>query len=80
MEKTNYPRLRELRLENELKQIEVGEVLGVAQRTYSDYETGRLDLPTRSLIKLADYYGVTTDYILEHETKDKERGSTESGC
>ena len=61
------PRLRELREDYDLTQRQVAEVLGIDQRVYSLYELGKRELPLRHLATLADYYHVTTDYILERE-------------
>ena len=60
-------RLKELREENNISQAEIAEVLHIRQNTYSQYETGKRQLPIDVLIKLAKYYKVTTDYILELE-------------
>ena len=59
-----YHRLRELREEMELTQKQLAVILGMSQTGYSKYETGENDLPTARLIKLADYYKTSTDYIL----------------
>ena len=58
------PRLRNLREDMDLSQAQVAAVLGIDQRVYSNYETGKRDIPLRHLITLADYYHVTTDYLL----------------
>lgn len=58
------PRLRDLREDSDLTQRQVAEVLGIDQRVYSTYETGKRDLPLQHLITLADFYHVTTDYLL----------------
>ena len=60
-----FTKIRELRLEHELKQIVIAHVLGVAQNTYSDYELGKVLVPVDIIIKLARFYSVSTDYILE---------------
>ncbi|MEF9955345.1 MAG: helix-turn-helix transcriptional regulator [Clostridium sp.] len=57
-------RLRDLREEKNVKQAEVASALGITQQIYSNYELGKRDLPLRHLIVLADFYGVSTDYIL----------------
>lgn len=57
-------RLRDLREDRDLKQKELAELLKVHQTTYSDYELGRLNIPIASLHILADYYGVSMDYLL----------------
>ena len=61
----NYiKRLKELRIENDVSQQEISRYLNVRQNTYSQYETGKRELPINVLIELAKYYKVTTDYIL----------------
>lgn len=45
-------------------QKEVAAILGIDQRVYSNYETGKREIPTRFLVMLADYYKTSTDYIL----------------
>ena len=59
-----YPRLKDLREDNDLMQKEVAAILGIDQRVYSNYETGKREIPTRFLIKLADFYNTSGDYIL----------------
>ena len=60
-------RLKELREENNLTQTQVAELLNVKQNTYSQYETEKRQLSIEILIKLAKFYKVSTDYILELE-------------
>lgn len=57
-------RLRDLREDKGKTQAEISSLLGTTQQIYSRYETNRTDLPLRHLIKLADYYQVSADYIL----------------
>lgn len=59
-----YPRLRDLREDHDLMQKEIAAILGIDQRVYSNYETGKREIPTRLLIILADYYKTSVDYIL----------------
>ena len=59
-----YRRIRELREDRDLTQKEIALVLGMSQTGYSKYETGENDIPTQILIKLADYYGTSVDYLL----------------
>ena len=56
--------IRDLREDHDKTQAEIAEVLGTSQTMYARYERGASELPIRHLIKLADYYGVSTDYIL----------------
>ncbi|MGN0535961.1 MAG: helix-turn-helix domain-containing protein [Eubacterium sp.] len=65
----HYQRLRDLREDSDLRQKEIAAVLGIDQRVYSNYETGKRELPLHLLIKLADYYETTTDYILGRTNK-----------
>ena len=60
-------RVRELREDHDLKQRELAEYLDVKQTTYSKYELGKIDIPIEALIKLADYYQVTLDYLVGRE-------------
>ena len=57
-------RLRDLREDSDKKQKELAELLKVHQTTYSDYELGRLNIPISALHALADYYGISIDYLL----------------
>ena len=59
-----YKRIRELRDDHDLTQREVAEMLGMSQTGYSKYETGTNDIPTAVLIKLADFYKTSVDYLL----------------
>lgn len=61
--------IRDLREDNDLTQQEVADLLGTSQTMYARYERGANELPIRHLIKLADYYGVSTDYILGRTNK-----------
>ncbi|MBQ8144124.1 MAG: helix-turn-helix transcriptional regulator [Butyricicoccus sp.] len=60
----HFERLRDLREDHNLTQKEIAAVLDIDQRVYSTYETGKREIPVHHLIKLADYYHVTTDYLL----------------
>ena len=59
-----YKRIRDLREDRDLTQRQVAEVLGMSQTGYSKYETGENDIPTAILIKLADFYDTSVDYLL----------------
>lgn len=58
------PKLRDLREDHDMKQKEIAAILGIDQRVYSNYETGKRDIPLHHLIALADFYHVTVDYLL----------------
>lgn len=59
-----YQRIRELREDHDLTQVQMVKILSCSQRVYSNYERGELDIPTEILIKLADFYEVSVDYLL----------------
>ena len=59
-----YQRIRELREDHDLTQVQMGKILSCSQRVYSNYERGELDIPTEIQIKLADFYEVSVDYLL----------------
>ena len=56
--------IRGLREDRDLKQSEIADVIGTTQQHYSKYETGEYELPIRALVLLAEYFGVSTDYLL----------------
>ncbi len=62
-----FRRLRDLREDKDLKQTDIAEYLGIQQTVYSRYERGFQTIPVEHLIKLADFYDVTTDYLLGRE-------------
>ena len=59
-----FQRIRDLREDKDLTQREVGEAVNVPQRTYAYYESGERMVPPHVLIALAQYYGVSVDYLL----------------
>ncbi len=62
-----FRRLRDLREDNDMKQVDIAEYLGIQQTVYSRYERGYQTIPVEHLIKLADLYKVSVDYILGRE-------------
>ncbi|MGI6115418.1 MULTISPECIES: helix-turn-helix transcriptional regulator [unclassified Clostridium] len=64
-----YRRIRELREDRDLTQKQVAQMLGMSQTGYSKYETGENDVPTQVLLKLADFYDTTVDYLLGRSQK-----------
>jgi transcriptional regulator with XRE-family HTH domain len=59
-----FENIRNLRVDKGYTQKQVGEYLGISQNTYSQYEIGVLNYPVDVIIKLAQLYGVSTDYLL----------------
>ncbi|UWG96519.1 helix-turn-helix domain-containing protein [Dehalobacter sp. DCM] len=66
-----YQRLRDLREDRDLNQQALADLLNVSQTTYSRYESGTLDIPSVSLIKLAEFYETSVDYLLGLTDKRK---------
>lgn len=59
-----FERIRDLREDNDLKQKDLASYRSVDQSTYSDYENGRINVPVDMLIKIAEYYNVSLDYLV----------------
>lgn len=57
-------RIRGLREDSDLRQIDVAKATGIDQKTLSNYETGKTNPDSYALIKLADFFGVTIDYLV----------------
>ncbi|WP_294847839.1 helix-turn-helix domain-containing protein [uncultured Eubacterium sp.] len=57
-------RMRDLREDNDKTQQEIAEILNTSQTMYARYERGANELPIHHLIALANYYNVSTDYLL----------------
>ncbi len=58
-------RIKDLREDSDLTQEKLAKTLDISQRSYSHYETGTRQVPYDILIKLAEFYNTTTDYLLE---------------
>ena len=59
-----FPQLLNLRQDADMGQKEIAALLGIDQRTYSNYETGKREIPVHYLITLANFYQVSIDYIV----------------
>lgn len=59
-----YGRIRDLRNDRGLTQKDVAEILSVKQNTYCQYETGVLNYPLDVVVALAQFYGVSVDYLV----------------
>ena len=70
----NYQRLKDLREDNDLKQWQIAELLGMKQEKYQRYESGKRETPIKILIKLSEYYNVTLDYITGRTNDKKSTG------
>lgn len=60
-----FKNIRALREDKDIKQREIAEYLGISQNTYSQYETGIIAFTDQVLIKLADFYNVSVDYLMD---------------
>ncbi len=59
-----YERIRNLREDKDLKQVQIADILKCSQRIYSNYECGDVDIPTDILIALAQFHDTSVDYLL----------------
>ncbi|MCL2852324.1 MAG: helix-turn-helix domain-containing protein [Defluviitaleaceae bacterium] len=57
-------RIKELRKSKGLSQREVGEAIGITERSYRRYEAGDMDPSATNIVNLADFFGVSADYLL----------------
>jgi len=64
---------RELREDHDCSQKDIAAVLGISQQHYSKYEKGEYELPLRHFITLAEYYGVSADYLIGRCSYDKKK-------
>ena len=63
-------RIRDLREDMDLRQSDLAEKTGIDQRTISNYETGKTCPDAYALIKLADFFGVSIDYLVGRTRRD----------
>lgn len=59
-----FENIRSLRIDSGYTQQQIADYLNIKQNTYSQYEVGTLHYPVDTLMKLADFYGVSVDYLL----------------
>lgn len=59
-----FKNIRALREDRDIKQRTLADLLHIAQNTYSQYETGKIEWTATMLIKLAKFYGTSVDYLL----------------
>ena len=64
-----YPRIRDLREDQDKTQKQIAEVLNMQLTVYQRYERGERELPLWAAIKLADYYDITLDYLVGRKNK-----------
>ena len=66
---TKYQRIKDLREDRDLTQTQISKQLNISQRAYSHFETGTRGIPTEILIKLADIFEVSLDYLVGRSDK-----------
>lgn len=59
-----YERIRNLREDRDMTQMQMARYLNIHQTTYSDYEIGKLNIPVQVLAKLADLFATSIDYLV----------------
>lgn len=64
-----FQRIQDLRIDSDLSQKKIGEILHISQRSYSHYETGSRNIPVEMLIRLANYYDISVDYLVGRTDK-----------
>ena len=64
-----FQRIQDLRTDADLSQKQLSEILHISQRSYSHYETGSRNIPVEMLIRLANYYDISVDYLLGRTDK-----------
>lgn len=65
-----FKRIKDLKIDHDLYQKQIANLLKITRQQYGLYESGKRDIPIDLLIKLADFYNVSIDYMLER-TKNK---------
>lgn len=66
-----FEKIRELRIQKGVKQIDIAAYLGISQSAYTNYENGKRRLNYEFIIKLADFYHVTLDELFQRTTNKK---------
>ena len=64
-----FQRIQDLRTDADPSQRQLSEILHISQRSYSHYETGSRNIPIEMLIRLANYYDISIDYLVGRTDK-----------
>ena len=64
-----FQRIQDLRTDADMSQKQLSEILHISQRSYSHYETGSRSIPVEMLIRLANYYDISVDYLVGRTDK-----------
>ena len=68
-QRTKFQRIQDLRTDADMSQKQLSEILHISQRSYSHYETGSRNIPVEMLIRLANYYDISVDYLVGRTDK-----------
>ena len=71
-------RIRDLREDRDLRQADVARAIGIDQRTLSNYETGKTNPDSFAIIKLADFFEVSADYLIGRDYSETHEDSSKS--
>lgn len=64
-----FQRIQDLRTDADMSQKQLSEILHISQRSDSHYETGSRNIPVEMLIRLANYYDISVDYLVGRTDK-----------
>ena len=64
-----FQRIQDLGTDADMSQKQLSEILHISQRSYSHYETGSRNIPVEMLIRLANYYDISVDYLVGRTDK-----------
>ena len=64
-----FQRIQDLRTDSDLSQKQISQILHISQRSYSHYETGSRNISVEMLIRLANYYNISIDYLVGRTDK-----------
>ena len=64
-----FQRIQDIRTDADMSQKQLSEILHISQRSYSHYETGSRNIPVEMLIRLANYYDISVDYLVGRTDK-----------
>ena len=64
-----FQRIQDLRTDADMSQKQLSEILHISQRSYSHYETGSRNIPVEMLIRLANDYDISVDYLIGRTDK-----------
>ena len=79
-EPMKFQRIQDLRTDADLSQKQISDILHISQRSYSHYETGSRNIPIEMLIRLANYYETSIDYLVGRTDNKKVSSTLQLPC